>query len=196
MTQTAQCHVCGESAALVSLPFEVTLGERVATVLAARMQCSSCGTEFFLPEQMDAAQRAAADEMRSQDGLLRPDEIKAIRAQYDLTQSQLEELLGVGAKTVVRWERGTVFQNRATDALLRLIGAVPEAAIHLASLRNMELRTIASVEQPSLGSKGGPVMKFKIWDPSPDPKIISIEPYLPTKQPLPIPPDLLREANL
>ena len=196
MTFIQQCHVCGDNAALVNQPFEVKLGERVATVLADRMQCPRCGTQFFLPEQMDAAQCAAADQMRVQDGLLKPDEIKAIRVRYDLTQAQLEQLLGVGAKTVVRWERGTVFQNRATDALLRIIASVPEAAHHLAELRNMELRTEVSVDQPSLGPRGGRMMRFKIFDPAPDPKVIPIEPYLPVKQPLPIPDDLLREAIL
>ena len=51
-----------------------------------------------------------------------------IREGLGLTQQSFEQLLGVGPKTVVRWERGTVFQNRATDSLLRVIRAFPEAA--------------------------------------------------------------------
>jgi len=39
------------------------------------------------------------------------------------SQHELERLLGTGAKTVVRWEKGTVCQSRAADRLLRLLMA-------------------------------------------------------------------------
>jgi transcriptional regulator with XRE-family HTH domain len=60
--------------------------------------------------------------------LLRPTEIKALRETLELSQAEFEKLLGVGMKTVVRWEKGTVFQNQATDALLRAIREVDGVA--------------------------------------------------------------------
>ena len=53
---------------------------------------------------------------------------------------------GEKPKTVVRWEKGTVFQNAATDALLRLVRDLPGAAEYLAARRGVALSTIASSE--------------------------------------------------
>ncbi len=68
-----------------------------------------------------------------------PQEIRDVRKRLGLTQHAFEKLLGVGPKTVVRWERGTVFQNRSTDSLLRVIDVVPESAQFLARLKGVTL---------------------------------------------------------
>jgi transcriptional regulator with XRE-family HTH domain len=80
--------------------------------------------------------------IRADLGLLMPKEIKAIRESLDLSQADFELLLGVGQKTVVRWEKGTVFQNRATDTLLRALRDVPGVAEYLGA------RTGVSVPMP------------------------------------------------
>jgi DNA-binding transcriptional regulator YiaG len=53
------------------------------------------------------------------------------RSSDSVVPSTFERVLRVGPKTVVRWERGTVFQNRATDTLLRMIRDVPAAREYL-----------------------------------------------------------------
>ena len=68
-----------------------------------------------------------------------PDQIRGIRQGLGLTQDAFEKLLGVGPKTVVRWEKGTVFQNRSTDSLLRVVAAHPESARFLALLNGVSL---------------------------------------------------------
>jgi len=70
---------------------------------------------------------------------LSPGEIRAIRERLRLTQRAFEKLLGVGPKTAVRWEKGTVFQNRSTDSLLRLVDAQPESARFLARIHDVTL---------------------------------------------------------
>ena len=40
---------------------------------------------------------------------------------------------------LVRWEKGTVFQNKATDSLLRLIDRFREAAGFLGGLHGVEV---------------------------------------------------------
>jgi HTH-type transcriptional regulator / antitoxin MqsA len=78
---------------------------------------------------MEQLQKAAVDQVRDAQGLLRPDEIRALRAALGgISQTRLEHLLGVGAKTVVRWEKGTVFQSATADRLMRLLRAMPELA--------------------------------------------------------------------
>jgi HTH-type transcriptional regulator/antitoxin MqsA len=89
---------------------------------------------------MDATLRRASDAIRREEGLLSSKAIRGIRQNLGLTQHEFEKLLGVGPKTVVRWEKGTVFQNRSTDSLLRVIDALPESARFLARLHGVTLK--------------------------------------------------------
>jgi putative zinc finger/helix-turn-helix YgiT family protein len=73
----------------------------------------------------------AAAVIRAEDGLLAPDDIVGLRKKYGLTQAQLERLIGAGAKTVVRWERGRVAQNKTADTLLRVLLDHPEVVTEL-----------------------------------------------------------------
>jgi HTH-type transcriptional regulator/antitoxin MqsA len=198
--------MCGGEARLITSPFEVHVGNRSATVEAERMRCDACGAEFFLPGQMDAAQRLGAAKMRSAEGLLAPEEIKAFRETRGITQAQLERLLGVGPKTVVRWERGTVFQNPATDALLRVIRGVPAAGRYLAELRGVDLPPAPTAPQLNLPTSVITVRYFVSevehlqqslpLNGEPDPKVVSISSYLAKKNLKPIPPELLQKAQL
>lgn len=76
--------------------------------------------------------RRATAVIRAEEGLLAPEEIVELRRKYGLTQAQLERLIGAGEKTVVRWERGTVSQNRTADTLLRVLRDFPDVVAHLA----------------------------------------------------------------
>lgn len=197
-----QCHVCGRHATSVRTPIEIRVRKRAATVNAERMRCDDCGAEFYLPGQMSAAQNAAADRMRAEDGLLAPHQVREIRERFALTQAQMETLLGVGPKTVVRWERGHVFQNSATDALLRVITAVPAAAAYLAARRGVALRGVSLGATPSPQQIDRPAVRYRIGNRTPtesarvlDTKVIPIEPFLGLK-PAPIPPELLTGAQL
>ncbi len=126
------CEVCGSAMRLVRERDEISIGRRSAVVEVERFRCDACEEAFYTPAQALVAQRAAASELRQQEGLLTPEAIRSTREGFGLTQAEMERLIGVGPKTVVRWERGTVFQNRSTDQLLRVIAAVPEAFRFLA----------------------------------------------------------------
>lgn len=133
------CPVCEGRLAHIAELRDVTVGRRVVRVLDRFARCTDCGEELYAPGQMEATQRRASDLIRKEDGLLLPEEIRAIRDGLGLTQRAFERLLGVGPKTVVRWERGTVFQNQATDSLLRVIRAFPGAAAFLAARHGVAL---------------------------------------------------------
>lgn len=128
------CPSCEGEVTLIREPVTFQFGRRVARVEVERYRCDTCGEAFYSSTQADTAQRAATAELRRQENLLGPEQIKEIRRFLRLTQSQFERLLGVGPKTVVRWERGTVCQNHATDRLLRVIAAVPAAYQFLADM--------------------------------------------------------------
>lgn len=202
MTHAEECHVCGGAAHIVSDPVEMHIGSRSTKVAAARMRCAKCGEEFFLPGQMELAQKAASSQLRSELGLLGPEDIRLLRLQYDLTQVDLERLLGVGAKTVVRWERGTVFQNQATDALLRVIRDVPEAAMYLAQSRGIAIRrqdVAAEVLPVSILPSSFVAFNWSYEPaiaPPDDPNIVSLDSYRARRNLGPIPPDFVRSARL
>ena len=128
-----ECGICGEDAFLVSEEREVSIGKRSAVVEDEFFRCSGCGEKLYEPGQMDAVMVRASTAIREELGLLMPEEIKAIRESLELTQSDFEQLLRVGEKTVVRWERGTVFQNSATDVLIRAVQDVHGFADYLGS---------------------------------------------------------------
>ncbi|MEJ2218720.1 MAG: type II toxin-antitoxin system MqsA family antitoxin [Gemmatimonadota bacterium] len=133
------CPLCDSKGELVHERRALKLGRRTAVVDQEFYRCGSCGEEWFTPEQMDAAQRRAAAQVRQEEDLLEPDAIKAIRDDLQLSQAQFEKLLGFGPKTVGRWERGTVFQNRSSDLLMRLVRDFPDVVRYLAGRHGVEL---------------------------------------------------------
>lgn len=142
MSDLSECPICSGPLRAVSVEREVSIGTRATRVLDEFFRCATCGEEVYLPGQMDATLHRASAKIRVEEGLLLPEEIRSIRESLGLTQSALEELLGVGPKTVVRWEKGTVFQNGATDSLLRTIRDVPRAAEYLAGLHGVALGSL------------------------------------------------------
>jgi putative zinc finger/helix-turn-helix YgiT family protein len=78
--------------------------------------CRNCGAQTFSigdDERIIAA-------LRTQVGLLTPQEIQARRGRLEMSQQQLAEQLGVAKETISRWETGAMIQSRAMDNLLRL----------------------------------------------------------------------------
>lgn len=133
------CPICESAMEFVREERPVSIGKRSATVPDEFLRCTQCGEELYLPGQMEATQVRASRSIRQAEGLLQPEEIKGIRDDLGLSQSAFEQLIGVGPKTVVRWERGTVFQNSSTDVLLRVLRRFPEVARFLAARHAVEL---------------------------------------------------------
>lgn len=134
-----QCPICEGALEAISEEREVSIGNRSARVLDQFFRCENCGESLYAPGQMDATMRRASDAIRAEEGLLLPSQIRAIREALGLTQQAFEQLLGVGPKTVVRWEKGSVFQNKATDALLRVVGRFPDVTGFLAELHGVSV---------------------------------------------------------
>src|SRR5438477_378333 len=88
-------------------------------------RCDLCKEEYFTPAQMKAHDRAVKNEVRHKYGLLPPENIVEIRHKLELTQVELEQLLGTGPKVVARWESGKVIQGGGHDNILRLLDRDP-----------------------------------------------------------------------
>ena len=108
--------------------------EEIAVSSAAHLSCPKCGEVVLRFQDSKRLGEDAIAIYRKKHGLLSADEIRAIRAQFDLTQADLAHLLRLGANTVSRWESGRNVQTAAMDILLRLIRDLPASIDYLRGL--------------------------------------------------------------
>jgi HTH-type transcriptional regulator / antitoxin MqsA len=132
MSPSRTCPICGGTSQHVVEAREVKIGRWKATVDDEFFRCQSCGERAYSPGQMRATQERAAAVIREREKILSPERVRAFREKYGLTQSQLERLLNIGPKTVVRWERGTVMPSKGTSTLLKILEDNPVAVARLA----------------------------------------------------------------
>jgi len=85
-------------------------------------KCSACG-EVILSKELD---RKLERWQYTREGLLTPEEIKAIREKYGLMQVAMARLLGVGEKNFSRWETGLSMQTKAMDSIIRRFDRCPD----------------------------------------------------------------------
>jgi len=124
-----KCGECGGPVEESLEPIAIDLrGERVSVNGIAHGRCTGCGEVFLDVDAGDRLQREAVARVREARGLLTPAQIVELRNSLGLSQAAFEKLLGTGPKTVVRWEKGTVFQSATADKLMRLLIAKPKLA--------------------------------------------------------------------
>ncbi len=82
--------------------------------------CTICGEEVFIEKYEEKNLDNAYNVYREKNNILFVDEIKAIREQYGISQSDMAKALGWGAKTITRYENGDI-PNRSHNELFILI---------------------------------------------------------------------------
>jgi len=136
---------CGECGGTVGESVEAIAidlrGELVNVDGIAHGRCTRCGEVYLDVDAGDRLQREAVARLREARGLLTPAQIRDLRRSLKLSQAAFEKLLGTGPKTVVRWEKGTVFQSATADKLMRLLIARPELAEVLSGADQRAART-------------------------------------------------------
>lgn len=90
------------------------------TIDATVCVCAECRRDIFVPEIENDNLRKAYDIYRKKRGLLLPSEIKEIREKYKLSQTAFAKLLGMGEKTITRYENGRI-QDEAQNNLILLM---------------------------------------------------------------------------
>ena len=80
--------------------------------------CEKSNEEFEDGDLLDKNLMLMRDAYRRKNNLLTKDEIVAIREKYKITQEDLSNILGLGEKTIARYETNTI-QDRPYDVLLR-----------------------------------------------------------------------------
>lgn len=139
------CPVCGAQALVEksgSFIYTWSEGTEVATNTfddATWEACEKCEEIILSPE----LQQRIEQQQYTNEGLLNPAEIKAIRQQLCLSQVAMADFISVGAKTYARWEAGLSMQNRSSDYLIRIAGDHPEWFLEMKAKQNMvDRRTV------------------------------------------------------
>jgi len=126
------CTECGTqmrpSRGALTLPVN---GETVRVTGIPHLRCPSCGDTVTDFTQTGTLWERAFARFRAKHRLLSPAEIRALRRDLSLTQTELAHLLRLGANTVSRWEAGRNVQTGAMDVLLRLLRDVPGSVAYL-----------------------------------------------------------------
>lgn len=94
-------------------------GEEI-TVTAKVRCCNNCGQDLW-DEELDGQNLLDAFAIyRQRHGLLQPDEIRRIREKYGLSQVAFAKVLGLGDKTIARYENGNI-ADMAQNNLIELM---------------------------------------------------------------------------
>lgn len=110
---------------IVSVEEQTEFKEMFVTYKARFYYCGFAG-EYYTDEMMlNANDISMKNAYRQLTGLLTSQEISAIRTKYGVSQSDMCTILGLGGKTIARYESHQV-QNPANDKLLRKIDSDPE----------------------------------------------------------------------
>jgi len=147
-----KCRECGGEVAERVAPVTHQVGRKEVLVEEDwHLYCASCGTISYRGTMLDESQRKIAAKIRHEEGLLSPDELRAIRLKYGFTQAEMERLLTIGPKTWVRWERGKVVQTSAADQLIRVMARNPEALRDMMQTRGLHSeaaeRVLAEIDE-------------------------------------------------
>lgn len=87
--------------------------------------CTECNEEFDDPDPEYDPLALAYQEYRKRKGMVQPQDIRAFREKYEITQRELSELLGFGGATLSRYENGAL-QDQTHDTILHLVIFSPE----------------------------------------------------------------------
>lgn len=155
------CPVCGceQEMKLVQKEETYKVKEACITIPATVCTCSACAEELMSVEHDDENLRKAYAQYRELHGLLQPHEIKAIRDQYGVSQVTFARILGVGDKTIARYENGSL-QDEAINNLI-LLSADPKNLMVLLS-KNEKL--ISADEVRRLKTRLVEAVVITVWE--------------------------------
>jgi len=80
-------------------------------------RCAACGFEFTDESSSEARHNAVCRHL----GVYTPEEIRATRERYGMSQEEFAFITGLGKASLNRWENGLLIQNPANDRYLYLL---------------------------------------------------------------------------
>lgn len=122
MKQKIECPYCDGIAHLHKEAKELTYRKDVFKIVAHFYKCEKCAEEFTTTEADTISLMQAHNQYREKNNIPFPEEIAAIRENYDLSASKMSEVLGLGANGYSNYENGEI----PTPAYGNLISAASE----------------------------------------------------------------------
>ncbi len=101
-----QSPITGKEMKLLVRPSKLTIRKETFPVMYHVWVCQDSGEEFEDERQIDLNIRQATDQYRSKHNLPFPEEIKAIREQYDISAAKMSEVLRFGINQYKQYENG------------------------------------------------------------------------------------------
>lgn len=114
------CPVCNREQDILLIQKEETYpvkGEPT-TINAIVCTCAHCGEEIMTEEYDDDNLRKAYAKYRTRHGLLQPEEIKAIRESYGVSQVAFARMVGENDNAIARYENGSLQTKAANDRIM------------------------------------------------------------------------------
>lgn len=88
-------------------------------IIASITYCTHCSSQVWNEELEEENFKTAFNKYRENHNLLQPEEIKRIRDKYEISQTLFAKILGLGEKTITRYENGSI-QDVAQNNLIAL----------------------------------------------------------------------------
>lgn len=107
-------------------PVEIEYKRHPTKLGSQGRRCNTCGAGTHHAEPLERSERVVTRLKAEVDGLLRPDEVAAVRKRLRLSQRQAGELLGGGPRAFQKYESGQVMVSAAMSNLLRLLDNDPK----------------------------------------------------------------------
>jgi HTH-type transcriptional regulator/antitoxin MqsA len=119
------CHECGSKMYRDTRPDNITYKGETVTVQQPGWYCSGCDEAVLSGKDVKATEPAFLELKAKVEGLLTPEEIKAIRKKLHLSQAAAGEILGGGPRAFYKYENGLTLLSRPMSNQLTLLANDP-----------------------------------------------------------------------
>lgn len=106
-------------------PFTVRYRDRERVVQLPGWYPAKRGESLHVGDDMAVVDRALSELKAESQGVLKPDEVRAIRLRLKLSQRKASEILGGGPRAFQKYESGEVVVSKPMTQLLRLLERDP-----------------------------------------------------------------------
>lgn len=151
MNEANACPICGEGHLHPEYTTQsIEYKGQTGSVPVCYSVCDVCEVEQAGASELRANKRAVLAFKKQIDGLLTGAEVKALREQLGLNQTQAAQVFGGGPVAFSKYENDDVMQSEAMDKLLRVAREVPLAKDYLFKQAGIESPDYTKVDQPAV----------------------------------------------
>lgn len=126
MTKGPVCPETGKPMVRDEQPMTVTYKGQSSTFDMPGWYCHESGEAVFTREDMKVSDAALKELRIKVENLLRPQEVRALREKFGLTQREAGTIIGGGPNAFQKYEQGSVTVSKGISNFLRVLERHPE----------------------------------------------------------------------